>query len=120
MSALQFAPSVPTKRLVSSILNTDMAFSLVDYLSWGGIALVAADFPPIGRGVFRNTTNTQIEFFTFDPATIAGPITILTRGNDYRGGTTDNIQTKYNWPANSTLVELGANPPACSIWLQLH
>jgi hypothetical protein len=110
--SVQFAPSVPTKRLVSSILSTDMAFSLVDYLSWGGIPLVAADFPPIGRGVFRNTTNTIIEFFTFDPATIAGPITILTRGNDYRGGTANGVQATYNWPAAQTLVELGANPPA--------
>lgn len=111
--ATQFAPSVPTKRLAAPILSTDMSFSLNNYLSWGGVALVAADFQSTSaRGVFRNTTNTQIEFFTFDPSTIAGPITILTRGNDYRGGTADGAQTKYNWPANSTLVELGSNPPA--------
>lgn len=112
MSVTQFAPSVPTKRLAAPILSTDAAFSLNNYLSWSGNALVAADFPPIGRGVFRNTTNTQIEFFTFDPATIAGPITITARGLDYRGGVADGAQTKYNWPAFSTLVELGSNPPA--------
>lgn len=112
MSVTQFAPSVPTKRLAAAILSTDAAFSLNNYLAWDAAALVAADFPPIGRGVFRNTANTQVEFFTFDPATIAGPITILTRGNDYRGGTTDGVKTKYNWPANSTLVELGSNPPS--------
>jgi len=110
--ALQFAPSVPTKRLAAPILSTDMAFSLNNYNSWAGVALVAADFPPIGRGVFRSTDNTQIEFFTFDTSTIGGPITILARGLDYRGGVADGAQTKYSWPANQTLVELGSNPPA--------
>src|SRR6185503_15803006 len=108
----QFAPSIPTKRLSAAILSTDMAFSLNNYLAWDANTLVAADFPAVGRGVFRSTANNQIEFFTFDPSTIGGPITILTRGNDYRGGTTDGVKPKYNWPANSTLVELGSNPPA--------
>lgn len=117
--ATSFAPSVPTKRLAAAILSTDMAFSLNNYLSWKGMqdgttALVVADFPSVGRGVFRSPDNKQIEFFTFDPTTIAGPITILARGLDYRGGTSDGASTaaKYNWPANSTLVELGSNPPA--------
>lgn len=111
--ATQFAPSIPTKRLAAPILSTDMAFSLNNYLSWSGVTLVAADFQSTSaRGVFRNTANTQVEFFTWDPSTIAGPITILTRGNDYRGGTADGVQTKYNWSANSTLVELGSNPPS--------
>lgn len=118
--ATSFAPSVPTKRLLSPILSTDSSFTLNNVLSWKGLqdgttTLVAADFPSTGRGVFRNPSNSQIEFFTFDPSTIAtGTLTILARGLDYRGGTSDGAVTaaKYNWPANSTLVELGSNPPA--------
>lgn len=110
--ASQIASSVPTKRLAAAILSTDMSFSLNSYTGWDNAALVAGDFSTTGRGVFRNTANTQIEFFTFDPTTIAGPITILTRGNDYKGGTTDGVKTKYSWPAYSTLVELGSNAPA--------
>lgn len=113
-------PSVPTKRLAAAILSTDATFTLNNYLSWKGVqdgttVLVAADFPSTtAYGCFRNTANTQIEFFTWDPSTVAGPITILARGLDYRGGTTDGAATaaKYTWPANSTLVELGAAFPA--------
>jgi hypothetical protein len=115
--ALSFAPSVPTKRLAASLLSSGTSFSLVDYLSWAGMqdkttVLVAADFPPIGRGVFRSIDNKKIEFFTFDPATIAGPITILARGLDYKGGVVDGAGVKYDWDPYSTLVELGSNPPA--------
>ena len=110
--------SVPTKRLNAFLLTTDTTFVVNNILSWAGMQdgttnLVAADFGSYGRGCFRSPDNKQIEFFTFDPATIASSaITILARGCSYAGGTTDGVATKYNWPANSTLVELGANVPA--------
>ena len=112
--ATQFAPSVPTKRLANAILSTDMSFVLSDIVSWDKINnLTTADFPTSPRGVFRSPDNTQIEFFTWDPTTVAnGSITITARGLDYKGGTTGNVKPSYNWPANSTLVELGSNPPA--------
>lgn len=106
--------SIPTKRLAASILTTDMAFTLNNILSWDNLNnLQASDFGTYGRGVFRNSSNSQIEFFTFDPSTIASAtITILTRGNDYSGGTVDGAKTKYNWPQGTTYVDLGSNPPA--------
>lgn len=104
--------SVPVKKLLSAITATATAFSVSDILDWDGNALVTNRFGSTGYGVFRSPDGTQVEFFTFDPTTIANTnITILTRGNDYNGGTTDNIKTKYAWPAG-TLVELGSMAPA--------
>lgn len=110
--ATQIASSIPTKRLSAPIQSTDMSITLNSYTSWNGTALTAADFSTTGRGVFRSTDGKTVEFFTFDPTTIAGPVTILARGLDYKGGTTDGVGTKYPWSAYSTLVELGSNPPA--------
>ena len=111
--ATQNAPSIPTKRLAAAILSTDASFSLNNILDWGGVALTSADFGTRAFGCFRNASNTQIEFFEFDPSTIASSaITLISRGLDYKGGTTASVETKYSWPANTTLVELGANVPA--------
>lgn len=111
--ATQNAPSIPTKRLAAAILSTDASFTLNNILDWGGVALTSADFGTRAFGCFRNASNTQIEFFEFDPSTIASSaITLISRGLDYKGGTTASVETKYSWPANTTLVELGANVPA--------
>lgn len=111
------AVSVPTKRLATSILSTDMSFQLNNILSWKGLVdgttnLTSADFPARGFGAFRNSTNTQIELFEFDPTTIASAsITIVSRGLSYSGGYVDGGTTKYNWNANETLIELGTDGP---------
>lgn len=107
------AVSIPTKRLATSILSTDSSFQLNNILSWDGTNnLTSADFPTRGFGAFRNSTNTQIEFFEFDPTTIASSsITIVARGLGYDGGLTGNTETKYNWNANETYVELGSDTP---------
>lgn len=111
--ATQVAQSIPTKRLAAAILSTDSSFTVNNILDWGGVALTSADFGTRAFGCFRNAANTQIEFFEFDPTTIASSaITIIARGLDYKGGSTDGVETKYTWPANSTLVELGGNVPA--------
>lgn len=90
-----------------------MSFQTNNILSWDGTNnLTSADFPTRGFGVFRNSTNTQIEFFEFDPTTIASTsITIVARGLGYDGGLTANTETKYNWNANETFVELGSDAP---------
>jgi hypothetical protein len=109
--------SVPTKRLLNDILSTDHILQVNNILSWAGMVdgvtlLKSADFGSFGFGVFRNTTNTQLELFTWDPATIANTqITILKRGLFYDGSDVEYGAPSYNWPANSTLVELGANVP---------
>lgn len=113
----QTAVSVPTKRLAAAILSTDVSFTLSNILTWKGLVdgtttLTSADFGTRAFGCFRSPNNQQMELFEFDPTTIASAsITILARGLSYSGGTTDAASTKYNWPANSTLVELGAHVP---------
>lgn len=110
--ATQYASSIPTKRLAAAILTTDSSFALNNILDWNGVALTSADFGTRAFGCFRNTSNTQIEFFEFSPTTIASAsITIVARGLSFLGGTVDGVETKYAWPANSTLVELGATVP---------
>ena len=105
--------SVPPKQLLNAITSTATLFQLVDILDWDLTALTSARFAGTGYGVFHDSAMTQIEFFTFDPTTIAnaGGVTIVTRGNDYNGGTTDGVKTKYSWPAG-TIVEVGSMPPA--------
>lgn len=111
------ATSVPSKRLAASILSTDSSFQVNNILSWKGLqdgttTLTSADFPTRAFGVFRNSTNTQIEFFEFDPTTIASTsITIIGRGLAYTGAYVDGAVTKYNWNQNETIVELGSHGP---------
>lgn len=115
--ATQVATTVKTKRLASSILSTDLSFTLNNILSWKGEVdrgtnLTSADFGTRAFGVFRNADNSQLELFEWDPTTVASSaITIISRGLSYSGGTTANAVTAYNWPANSTLVELGSHTP---------
>jgi len=107
-------PSIPPKELALGILTTDSSFTLLDILSWDGVNnLSSADFFSTGFGCFKNTAGTEVEFFTFDPTTVANSaINFITRGNDYKGGTADGVKTKYNWSANETVVLLGTDAPA--------
>lgn len=105
--------SFPKKRLAAPLLSTGMSFSLNNIKTWAGVDAVSGDFGSVGYGAFINASGSQIEFFTFDPSTITSAlITILARGLDYHGGTTDGVATKYDWNANETIVLLGTNPPA--------
>lgn len=109
-----FPTSIPSKRLAASITGASMAFQLNNILSWDGVTnLAASDFGTLAYGAFRNDTNTAIEFFAFDPSTIAsGSITILFRGLKFTGDyTTEVSANKLTWVKNQTIVELGADVP---------
>lgn len=107
-------PSIPAKILAQSITSTATSFKLNNILDWNGVALTSSAFGDYAWGTFRNATNTQVEYFRFDPSTIASAsITIVKRGLDYLGADYDSEITlnKYSWSANETIVELGTNPP---------
>lgn len=115
--------SVPSKRLAASIASTDYSFTVTDILSWDGVTnLASADFGTIGYGVFRNDTNTAIEFFSFDPTTLANAsITILKRGLKYNGDISTEVSAnKLTWVKNQTIVELGSNPPQAYAYLKSY
>lgn len=105
--------SIPPKTLYQSILSTSSSFVLNDIKSWDGVTnLVAGDFGSQAFGAFINATRTQIEFFEFDPATIASSsITILNRGLGFSGSQTPVAAYKLDWTANETTVLLGSDVP---------
>lgn len=106
--------SIPTKRLSASIDASATTFQLNNIEGWDGNDLTSSDFGTVAYAVFRNDTNTAVEFIAFDPTTIAdSSITILYRGLDFSGDnlTTEVSANKLTWVKNETLVELGSNPP---------
>lgn len=106
--------SIPSKRLAASITSSSYTFQLNNILSWDGVtSLTSADFGTLAYGAFRNDTNTAIEFFAFDPSTIAsGSITIIYRGLKFTGDyTTEVTANKLTWIKNQTIVEIGADVP---------
>lgn len=112
----RFQPiSVPTKILAQSLSSSGTTFKLNNILDWNGDALTSAAFGTYAWAVFRNVTNTQIEFMRIDPTTIASAsITIIKRGLGFQAGgdyDTEITANKYDWNANETYVELGSNPP---------
>lgn len=111
----QYPNSIPPKHLAQGITSASTSFMLDNILQWDGSTnLAAADFGTVAYGVFRNPENTQVEFFSWDPATVASSaITILSRGLDYAGAdpTASDAARKLDWPAYDTIVELGSHPP---------
>jgi len=107
-----FPTSVPTKRLSQSISASALTFRLSDIEGWDGTDLTSASFGTKGYGVFRDENNTNVEFFQWDPSTIAsGDITILLRGLKFTGDlTTEVTANKRTW-VKGTLVELGTHVP---------
>lgn len=105
--------SIPPKTLYQSILSTSSSFTLNDIKSWDGVTnLTASDFGSQAFGAFINATRTQIEFFEFDPATIANSsITILNRGLGFSGSQTPVTAYQLDWTANETTVLLGSDVP---------
>lgn len=117
-------PSIPGKYLLNAISSSATTFLLSDILAWDLVALSSSDFAATGYGCLRTPDGTplsqvQLEFFTFDPTTIATVtgISFVNRGLDYRGGTAAAAKPSYNWPAG-TIVELGSNMPALLTQLQ--
>ncbi len=105
--------SIPTKKLARNLLATDMTFQLSDIKGWDGSNLSASNFGDEAWGVFRNEQNTIVEFFRWDPSTIANSsITITHRGLKPSGEpTTEITANKKNWTKNVTSVELGTDSP---------
>lgn len=113
--------SVPTKILADSITSAASAFRLNNIVGWDGEDLAAADFGSVGYGIFRNATNTIIELFEFDPATIANStITITRRGLKYDAAdlTTEVAANKLSWNRGDTFVDLGTDTPQMLQWLK--
>lgn len=105
--------TVPSKTLAQNLSSSGTTLYLNNSLSWDGVQLSSADFGTALYAVLRNAANTQLEIISLDPATVtsANTITILARGLPYNGDTTANTETKYDWPASTTIVELGADTP---------
>ena len=105
--------SIPTKTLSQNLGSAGTTLYLNNTLDWDDVQLSSSDFGTQAFAVLRNASNTQIEIIEIDPATItsASAITILKRGIGYDGSQTANTETKYNWSAFDTYVELGADTP---------
>lgn len=105
--------TVPTKRLAQSIKSDATSFKLNNILGWDGSDLVAGDFGTVAYGCFRNSTNTLMELFEWDPSTIASAsITLNKRGLQYDGNITTQVTAnKRAWVKGDTYVELGSHVP---------
>lgn len=105
--------SIPTKTLSQNLSSSGTTLYLNNTLDWDDAQLSSSDFGTQAFAVLRNASNSQIEIIEIDPATVtsAAAITILKRGIGYDGGQTANTETKYNWSAFDTYVELGADTP---------
>lgn len=112
MSApIKFA-SVPSKTLATSINAAATTIQVSDIKGWDGVNLAAANFGTELFCVLRDSTNTFMELMQIDPTTIANStITIVKRGLDFYGGTSETAANKLTWIKNDTIVELGSNPP---------
>lgn len=112
MSAPVKFPTVPSKTLAASMNSTAYTMQISDILGWDAVALTATDFGTELWVVFRDATNTFMEIMQVDPTTIANQsITILKRGLDFYGGSTEIDANKLTWIKNDTIIELGSNPP---------
>jgi hypothetical protein len=106
--------SVPPKSLQQTIDGNATTFKLTDINDWNGTALSSASFGTYAWAVFRNSTNTRIEFMRIDPASITSatsPITIVKRGLAFDGADTEVAANKLTWTQNDTIVELGTHSP---------
>lgn len=115
--------SVPSKRLAESISSSSTAFILNSITGWDGSALTSSDFGTEAWGVLRDPNNSRIEFFKWDPTTIANGtttgITVSLRGLKFTGDlSTEVTANKLTWTKNQTIVELGANPAQLYQWLK--
>ncbi len=112
--------SVPAKNLYQSILATDYSFKINNIKGWDGADLTSAEFGVTGYAVFMNADKTRLEFFEWDPATIASAsITITRRGLKFDGDRTTEVPAnKLEWTANETTVLLGSDLSQIYQWLK--
>lgn len=112
--------SLPSKILSESITTASTSFKLNNINGWDDVALTSADFGSTGYGVFRNSTNSTLELFEFDPATIASAsITITRRGLKFSGDlTTEVTANKLAWTKGDTFVDLGTDTPQMLQFIQ--
>lgn len=105
--------SIPTKTLAQNLSSSGTTLYLNNTLGWDSAQLSSADFGTQAFATLRNSSNTQIEFIEIDPSTVtsASAITILKRGLGYDGAQVADAETKYNWNAFDTYVEIGADIP---------
>jgi len=105
--------SIPTKTLAQNLSSSGTTLYLNNTLDWDDAQLSSADFGTQAFALLRNASNTQIELIEIDPTTVtsAAAITISKRGLGYDGTQTANTETKYNWSAFDTYVELGSDTP---------
>lgn len=112
--------SIPTKKLAQNLSASGMTMVLNNIEGWDGVNLTASDFGTVGYGVFRNSTGTVMELFSWDPATIAsGSITILKRGLKFTGDlTTEVTANKLLFVKGDTFVDLCSDTPQLFQWLK--
>lgn len=105
--------SIPTKTLAQNLSSSGTTLYLNNTLDWDDAQLSSSDFGTQAFALLRNASNTQIELIEIDPTTVtsAAAITISKRGLGYDGTQSANTETKYNWSAFDTYVELGSDTP---------
>lgn len=105
--------SIPTKTLAQNLSSSGTTLYTNNTLDWDDTQLSSADFGTQAFALLRNASNTQIELIEIDPTTVtsAAAITISKRGLGYDGTQSANTETKYNWSAFDTYVELGSDTP---------
>ena len=105
--------TIPTKTLAQNLSSSGTTLYLNNTLDWDSAQLSSADFGTQAFAVLRNAANDQIELIEIDPATVTSTaaITILKRGLGYDGTQVASTETKYNWSAFDTYVEIGADNP---------
>jgi len=101
--------SIPSKTLSQAILSTGTTFVLNNIEGWDGVDLTSASFGTQAFGAFLSPDRKLLEFFSFDPSTIASAsISFVDRGLDFTGANTVVTANKRDWPAG-TIVMLGAD-----------
>lgn len=103
--------SVPPKRLAASITAASTSFQLNNILGWDGVALTSADLGTKAYGAFMNPSRTLLEFFEYDPTTIASAsITMTLRGLKFDGNLSTEVSgNKLDWIKDQTIVLLGTD-----------
>lgn len=112
--------SLPRKTLAEPLTASSTSFRLNNIENWAGEDLTASDFGTVAYGVIRDAKGTKVEFFAFDPSTIAdADIDFTYRGLSFNGTnlTTEVSANKLEWGKGS-IVELGTHGPQIFQWLQ--
>lgn len=107
--------SVPAKRLSATVSPSSLGFKLNNIKDWDGATdLTSVRWGTLAYGAFTNPDRTRLEFFSFDPATIADEtILFVKRGLKYDGDyDTEVPANKQTWIARQTVVLIGTDASA--------